>query len=124
MWGHKQIQKTRDKISKNNARFWLGKHRTEKTKIKISIKNKGKLSGNKNPSWKGGKPICLVCKKSLKNYYAKHCFKHSIRRGSKNNKWKGGITPLVQQIRHCFKYRQWRSDVFTRDSYVCVLCLK
>jgi hypothetical protein len=37
-------------------------------------------------------------------------------------KWKGGISPLNVQIRHCFKYRQWRSDVFTRDDFTCVWC--
>ena len=42
--------------------------------------------------------------------------------GEKNNRWKGGITPLVQQIRHCFKYRQWRSDIFTRDDFICQKC--
>ena len=25
-------------------------------------------------------------------------------------------------IRELFKYRQWRSDVFTRDDFTCVLC--
>ena len=27
-----------------------------------------------------------------------------------------------KQLRSIFKYRQWRSDVFTRDEFVCVLC--
>lgn len=25
-------------------------------------------------------------------------------------------------IRETFKYRQWRSDIFTRDNFICVLC--
>lgn len=36
--------------------------------------------------------------------------------------WKGGITPLLKLIRHCFKYRQWRSDIFQRDDYTCQIC--
>lgn len=32
------------------------------------------------------------------------------------------ITPLTKQIRRCFMYRQWRSDVFTRDDFTCVYC--
>ena len=40
------------------------------------------------------------------------------------NAWKGGITPLNNQIRQCFKYRQWRSDVFTRDDFTCQECGK
>jgi len=42
--------------------------------------------------------------------------------GEKNPSWKGGITPLVMQIRNSFKYRQWRSDVFTRDKFNCQMC--
>lgn len=40
----------------------------------------------------------------------------------KNCRWKGGITPLNKVIRHCFKYRQWISDIFTRDDYTCQKC--
>lgn len=43
-----------------------------------------------------------------------------------NPSWKGGISligkKLDKQIRKCFLYRQWRSDIFMRDSYTCVLC--
>ena len=35
-------EKTKNKISKNNARFWLNKSRNEETRQKISIANKGK----------------------------------------------------------------------------------
>jgi hypothetical protein len=42
--------------------------------------------------------------------------------GNLNNNWKGGITPLIQKIRFCFEYRQWRSDIFTRDNFTCQEC--
>lgn len=42
--------------------------------------------------------------------------------GEKNPSWKGGITNRYLQIRKSFKYRQWRSDVFTRDNYICQAC--
>jgi len=49
-----------------------------------------------------------------------------LQTGKKNSKyphnWKGGITPLVYQIRHHFKSRQWSSDIFTRDDFTCQLC--
>lgn len=48
--------------------------------------------------------------------------KQSAKRGNKNNRWKGGVTSLNHKIRNCFEYRQWRSDVFKRDDYRCVLC--
>jgi len=38
--------------------------------------------------------------------------------------WKGGITPLTLTIRHSFEYRQWRSDIFTRDDFTCQKCGK
>lgn len=44
------------------------------------------------------------------------------RRGAENNKWKGGITPLARAIRTHYLYRQWRSDVFTRDDFTCRDC--
>ena len=43
-------------------------------------------------------------------------------KGEKNINWKGGITPLIMRIRNNFKYRQWRSDVFTRDDFTCQKC--
>lgn len=43
-------------------------------------------------------------------------------RGEKNNFWKGGITPIHQQIRTSAEYRDWRIKVLKRDNYTCVLC--
>lgn len=39
--------------------------------------------------------------------------------GSSHHSWKGGITRLAERIRKSFKYRQWRSDVYSRDDYTC-----
>ena len=36
--------------------------------------------------------------------------------------WKGGISPLSVKVRNCHKYRQWRSDIFTRDDFTCQEC--
>ncbi len=40
----------------------------------------------------------------------------------KNPQWKGGITPVMTKVRNDFRYRQWRSDIFTRDNYTCQDC--
>lgn len=45
-----------------------------------------------------------------------------ISRGEKSSSWKGGVTELRKLIRDSFKYRQWRSDIFTRDDFVCQIC--
>ncbi|MCR4284937.1 MAG: NUMOD3 domain-containing DNA-binding protein [archaeon] len=42
--------------------------------------------------------------------------------GEKNHNWKGGITPLRIQIRYCFLYRQWQSDILQRDDFTCQIC--
>jgi hypothetical protein len=36
----------------------------------------------------------------------------------------GDIAILSRRIRHLFEYRQWRSDIFTRDDYICQHCGK
>lgn len=93
-----------------------------------SIWNKGKkkpsMAGKKHPNWKGGLPACPECKETVIKYKSKRCKKcwGKSRGGSNESNWKGGITSLIEQIRHSFKYRQWRSDVFTRDRFTCVVC--
>lgn len=42
--------------------------------------------------------------------------------GEKNPCWRGGRSTLVQRIRTCFEYRQWRSDVYQRDNFTCTEC--
>jgi hypothetical protein len=42
--------------------------------------------------------------------------------GANNPLWKGGISPLNIGIRTTIEYRQWRSDVFTRDNFTCQKC--
>ena len=42
--------------------------------------------------------------------------------GSRNHQWRGGVRPIRLSIRNCAKYVQWRSDIFKRDNFTCVLC--
>lgn len=42
--------------------------------------------------------------------------------GSKNGRWKGGVMTLYNKVRGCFEMRQWRSDIFTRDKFICQKC--
>lgn len=44
------------------------------------------------------------------------------RRAELNPNWQGGKYTLSLQIRDCYKMRQWRCDVFTRDDYTCQNC--
>jgi len=43
-------------------------------------------------------------------------------KGERNSQWKGGVTILKERLRDSFEYRQWRSDVFTRDRFTCTTC--
>ena len=43
-------------------------------------------------------------------------------RAGKHHLWKGGITPLVKQIRTCTLMKNWRNSVSTRDNYTCQTC--
>lgn len=78
-------------------------------------------------------PINMKCKNnhivniSLKNLQnGKGCKICAIHRRSKENShlWKGGVTPLIKQIRQSSKYSKWRKQVFERDNYTCQHCLK
>ena len=97
----------------------IGKRHSEETKRKISIA----LTGRKRPpltkEWKEniskgekGKKASLETRKKIS----------LAKRGNKNIFWKGGITPLRILIKQGYKYRQWRSDVFTRDDFTCQIC--
>lgn len=84
-----------------------GIRRSPKTEFKKGIKvwNKGikwlEMTGKNHPGF--GKVA----------YWAK---------GSKNINWKGGITKLVDKIRHSLKYKAWRLEVFKKDRYTCQIC--
>ncbi|MEI6532464.1 MAG: hypothetical protein WCO06_01350 [Candidatus Roizmanbacteria bacterium] len=43
-------------------------------------------------------------------------------RGENHWAWKGGIYPLIYKLRHCIEYKIWRTDIFKKDNYTCLLC--
>lgn len=49
-------------------------------------------------------------------------FRDGRRKGVNNAHWKGGTSSLPHLLRTSFQYRQWRSDIFTRDSFTCMIC--
>ena len=54
--GRKLSKKHRERISKNNAKFWLGKKRSKRTITKISNSKKGIRNSPKTEFKKGHKP--------------------------------------------------------------------
>lgn len=77
---------------------------------KLSISRKGKMP-KFIPTFKGLKHSSDYKEKMSKLY-----------RGELSYNWKGGLTALRDAIRHCFLYRQWISDVFTKDNFNCQNC--
>ena len=123
-------KKTRFK--KGSKGFWLGKKRGELSrewKDNIAKANKGRKSSEATKKKLSDSAIKRGIKPSFEGRKHTQETKDKISRafkgrfvGSKSSSWKGGITPITSQIRACFKYRQWRSDIFTRDDFSCVLC--
>lgn len=84
---------------------------------KEKLRKKSLENGNKPPIKFGNKhALGMKHTKEWKDERSKSWL------GDKNPRWKNGITPLREAIRHCFKYRQWRSDIFTRDEFTCREC--
>lgn len=98
---YKRTSKMKENIrlSKLGSKNHLGFKHSEKTKEIMRLNNLGKKLSEKTKIKIG-----------------------EAKRGNKNPSWKGGVTSLRKRIRHCFKYRQWISDVFQRDNYICQDC--
>ncbi len=43
-------------------------------------------------------------------------------RWEKSGTWKGGISKIDKLCRRLPEYKQWRSDIFTRDMWACKTC--
>lgn len=91
-----------------------GKTLSKKHKEKISKKLKGRIfskeTKNKISEMKR-KNMTLEIRRKISNAH----------KGEKAYQWKGGITPISQQIRKSFEYRIWREKCFQRDNYCCTI---
>ena len=121
----KQKKKISKSKKKNPIRYWLGKIRYDmlgenNPSKKLEVRKKiGNTHRDKVVSIKTRKKISkarLGIKPSIETRK-----KMSLHKGSERYNWKG-TTPLVEQIRKCFEYRQWRDKIFQRDNYTCVEC--
>ena len=81
---------------------WLGKKLSKEHKKKLKENHKGMT----------GKHHTLIARKKISKAH----------KGEKSCLWKGGITIVRKQIFNSMEYRQWRSDVFTRDDFTCQSC--
>jgi hypothetical protein len=84
-----------------------------------SINRKGKLFYNSKGIHNG----MFGRKGTLNHLFGKKRLDVSLRmKKEKNWRWKGGITPLSDQIYSLNEYKVWRTEIFKRDNYTCTEC--
>lgn len=119
--GYIRSEKTRKKWS--NIR--IGHSVSEKTRGKISKANTGHIAWNRNKKGVYSKDTLKAMSEAKKNRVVSEITKRKISEslegqlGKNSRHWIDGRTTLQIRIRTSLKYRQWRSDVFTRDDFTC-----
>jgi hypothetical protein len=127
-------ERRRNQSNAKKGKKWTEAQRQSLAGIKHSEESKKRRSermkGENNPNY--GKPmseeqkikisITLTGKPGSK-WTEEHKQKSSESQSGENSHWwKGGKEPLKGIIRSHYKYRQWRSDVYTRDDFTCQVC--
>jgi len=101
----------------------MGKHHSEKTKLKISIAKSGKVSPNR------GKKLSIETRQKISNAKKGHTPWNKGKKlpqlsGANSPNWKGGKTSLNRQMKNSIEWKIWREKVFIRDDFTCQKCLK
>jgi hypothetical protein len=108
--GHSVNKITREKLSfimiKKGIKppSKLGKKWSDDRRIFWSQKQKGKKGHNHT----------IKTRKKLSKMFS----------GENGSNWKGGITPILENLRRSVEYKIWREKVFKRDNYTCKICGK
>lgn len=105
--GIKLSEEHKNNISKGN----MGRIFTKETRDKISKSNTGKKHSKET-------------KRKLSLMFRGEKSHLSKLKGKKSYSWKGGITSLVEMIRHSALSKHWRETVYKRDNYTCQECFK
>ena len=100
-----RTKKWRERIGESNKGHFVSK----KTRKKIGKANKGNQPAH--PFQKGHK----ICRK-------KEGYKLTNKFGKDSLHWKGGITPINNQIRGSLEYKLWSDSVWNRDCNCCQKC--
>jgi len=106
----------------------LGTKLSDETKQKMSIAHKGRKLSEETKR-KIGKANSINHKgvKLSKERIAKiigNITPYIQQKGEKHRFWKGGITSLVDRIRHSTENKKWIKDIFKRDNFTCQICNK
>jgi len=139
VYKHKpHTERTKEKIRQAHLerKERLGYINSPETRRKIGLSRLGKpLKGHRKIGWKlseetkkklsrikkelGTKPPSPKGKKYSKEHRENMA---RVRRGDKSHFWKGGISPLHHLLRTCWKYNEWRTQIYKRDNYTCQHC--
>lgn len=94
---------------------------SENTKLGLKRRYPDGRYGELASNWRGGKPKCIVCGKTLSRKDAIRCKKHEgeNRIGENNVNWQGGIAPINPLIRSTKEFKTWRKAIYERDNYTC-----
>jgi hypothetical protein len=140
--GRQWDKEEREKISKRRTgkglglKFNLGRKCSEENKKKSSERMKlhpikhwlGKKMSNemreKMRKIVTGRKLSIETRKKISNSHKGKVGWWRGKYGKNHPNWKGGILKnnLKEYIRKTFQYRQWRSDVFHRDNFICQEC--
>ena len=97
-----------------------GHKHTDEEKRKVGLS----MQKEKHWNWKGGKPKCSECGKTLSGYKNKKCTHCKGLRGELSPRWKGGMGTERHRLRGQLEYRLWRQAIFARDNWTCQICFK
>jgi len=110
-------------VCKNNFSHWVGRDAKFCSKV---------CWGKRNPPREYHCDECSKVfvayegnKRRARIYCSKPCADAGLSRNTKGDKcrfWEGGLTTKSQIIRRSREYRVWRTAVYERDNYTCVLC--
>jgi NUMOD3 motif-containing protein len=115
-------QKSSETMKKIGGGKWnLGSVVPEERRRRISASMKGKMPANL--SFLHSMPYTDERRKavSIGRTGKRHTEATKLRISEAKRKL---TTPLYKAIRECYRYTQWRVDIFKRDAYTCVLCKK
>lgn len=127
MFGRRHSEESRKKMSDAQKKVIRGVRVrppcSEETKLKISLSQTGK---KRTPEQIAKTVAKTIGKKRTPEQRAKISKALSGQKrpwhvGKNNPNWKGGVTKECQVLRSSLEYRQWRTAVFTRDNFLCVV---
>lgn len=102
-----------------------GKKRSESHKkaISLAVKRRHKSGDLKEKCvFKNGYSFWKGKERSKEDIAKMKIGRKNIPNGNQHWNWRNGITPIRESVRKIFEYRQWVSDVFTKDDYTCQKC--